>query len=71
MKTVNHSTHQGSFHVGDSTGLLSRQLGHTLKGKVNLIVTSPPFPLNNKKSYGNLSGVCVLLCLLRLKAINA
>jgi site-specific DNA-methyltransferase (cytosine-N4-specific) len=23
---------------------------------VNLILTSPPFPLNNKKSYGNLEG---------------
>lgn len=27
-----------------------------LKGKVNLIVTSPPFPLNNKKQYGNEKG---------------
>src|SRR5690606_29409967 len=31
-------------------------LGKQLKGKVQLILTSPPFPLNNKKSYGNLSG---------------
>lgn len=27
-----------------------------LKGKVNLIITSPPFPLNNKKQYGNKKG---------------
>lgn len=27
-----------------------------LQGKVNLIVTSPPFPLNNKKKYGNATG---------------
>ena len=27
-----------------------------LKGKINLIVTSPPFPLNNKKQYGNAKG---------------
>ncbi|WP_345291128.1 site-specific DNA-methyltransferase [Flavobacterium hankyongi] len=27
-----------------------------LKGKVNLIITSPPFPLNNKKQYGNEKG---------------
>lgn len=27
-----------------------------LKGKVNLIITSPPFPLNNKKKYGNKTG---------------
>ena len=26
------------------------------RGKVNLIITSPPFPLNNKKRYGNLNG---------------
>jgi DNA modification methylase len=26
------------------------------KGKVNLIFTSPPFPLNRKKKYGNLTG---------------
>ncbi|HET7569930.1 MAG TPA: site-specific DNA-methyltransferase [Gammaproteobacteria bacterium] len=28
----------------------------TLKGKVQLIFTSPPFPLNRKKRYGNLTG---------------
>lgn len=27
-----------------------------LEGKVNLIFTSPPFPLNRKKKYGNLDG---------------
>lgn len=27
-----------------------------LKGKVDLIFTSPPFPLNRKKAYGNLNG---------------
>jgi site-specific DNA-methyltransferase (cytosine-N4-specific) len=27
-----------------------------LKGKVQLVLTSPPFPLNTKKSYGNLQG---------------
>lgn len=27
-----------------------------LKGKVNLILTSPPFPLNQKKKYGNKTG---------------
>ncbi len=28
----------------------------SLKGKVQLIMTSPPFPLNKKKEYGNLQG---------------
>lgn len=27
-----------------------------LKGKVQLVITSPPFPLNKKKEYGNLQG---------------
>lgn len=27
-----------------------------MKGQVNLILTSPPYPLNNKKSYGNRTG---------------
>jgi site-specific DNA-methyltransferase (cytosine-N4-specific) len=27
-----------------------------LKGKVNLIITSPPFPLNKKKKYGKKTG---------------
>ena len=27
-----------------------------MEGKVQLILTSPPFPLNHKKSYGNLTG---------------
>jgi site-specific DNA-methyltransferase (cytosine-N4-specific) len=35
---------------------LRSRLGHSLKKKVDLILTSPPFPLNNKKKYGNLQG---------------
>lgn len=35
--------------------LKSRQ-GIRLRGKVNLIFTSPPFPLNRKKAYGNFQG---------------
>ena len=44
----------GTFYIGDSVSVLKR-LKH-LRGKVQLIVTSPPFPLNKKKSYGNLKG---------------
>lgn len=47
-------TKYGSFHVGDVIFVLKR-LQH-LRGKVQLIVTSPPFPLNKKKSYGNSNG---------------
>jgi len=35
---------------------LNHRFGKTRKGKVQLILTSPPFPLNRKKRYGNLSG---------------
>jgi len=31
-------------------------LAKKYKGKVQLIFTSPPFPLNRKKKYGNLRG---------------
>lgn len=51
-----YKTRSGKFYYGDSTKLLSRKLGEELKGKVNLILTSPPFPLNQKKRYGNLQG---------------
>jgi hypothetical protein len=51
-----HSTRAGKYYVGRSERLLRGSLGSALQGKVQLILTSPPFPLNHKKSYGNLSG---------------
>jgi site-specific DNA-methyltransferase (cytosine-N4-specific) len=53
---VSYSTHGGAYIVGDSIELLKSDSMKGLKGKVNLIVTSPPYPLNDKKSYGNLKG---------------
>lgn len=45
-----HKTKLGEMYHGDSIGLLHK----TLKpGSVDLIVTSPPFGLVRKKSYGN------------------
>jgi site-specific DNA-methyltransferase (cytosine-N4-specific) len=41
---------------GDSKVLLSSTLGDKLRGRVQLIFTSPPFSLNRKKRYGNLTG---------------
>jgi len=49
-------TKLGKYYLGDSKELLDSKLGKGLEGKVQLIITSPPFPLNNKKSYGNLNG---------------
>jgi DNA methylase len=53
---VVHRTRLGSYYWGDSISLLRNALGKRLRGKVQLILTSPPFPLNHKKSYGNLNG---------------
>lgn len=54
---IKFKTKLGKYYLGDSKELLDSKLGKELKGKVQLIITSPPFPLNNKKSYGNLNGL--------------
>lgn len=51
-----HSTELGTYYNTDSETTLKSDFGNQLKGKAQLILTSPPFPLNNKKSYGNLEG---------------
>jgi DNA modification methylase len=40
----------------DFSSLLQKKWFSRLRGQVQLIFTSPPFPLNRKKSYGNLTG---------------
>ncbi|WP_419847263.1 DNA-methyltransferase [Candidatus Poriferisocius sp.] len=35
---------------------LHDQIANSLKGEIQLILTSPPFPLNKRKAYGNLQG---------------
>ena len=51
-----YKTSLGALYVGDSGTILETDVGKTLKNKVNLIFTSPPFPLNRRKSYGNKIG---------------
>jgi hypothetical protein len=46
-------TDLGELYLGNCEDVLTGEVGTNLRGKVNLLVTSPPFPLNNKKSYGN------------------
>lgn len=46
----------GLYFVGDSKELLTSEKFSELTGQVDLILTSPPYPLNKKKSYGNLKG---------------
>lgn len=56
MKTLALRSRFGTYHHGDAETLLKSNLGKRYRGRVQLILTSPPFPLNNKKSYGNLNG---------------
>lgn len=56
MKNVLQSTKLGAYYCGNTSDLVQSAFGKELHGRVQLILTSPPFPLNNKKSYGNLDG---------------
>lgn len=46
----------GRYYVGKTEDILKGSSFRRLKGKIQLIFTSPPFPLNYKKSYGNMVG---------------
>lgn len=51
-----YQTSRGAMWCADSKAALTGSLGAELRGKVQLIFTSPPFSLNRKKRYGNLTG---------------
>ncbi|WP_083383890.1 DNA-methyltransferase [Cupriavidus sp. USMAHM13] len=51
-----YATHWGRMLHGRSDDLLSDGSLSRFEGRVNLIFTSPPFPLNRKKRYGNETG---------------
>jgi site-specific DNA-methyltransferase (cytosine-N4-specific) len=53
MKNLLYETLLGKYYVDDSTQILETKHFKELVGQVQLILTSPPFPLNNKKKYGN------------------
>ena len=55
-ETPAYSTTLGSCFNSSIESFLSSKEGKNLHGKVNLIFTSPPFPLASPKSYGNLVG---------------
>ena len=46
----------GRMYCGKSEEVLQSFPVNLYKGKVQLVFTSPPFPLNRKKKYGNLQG---------------
>lgn len=53
MSNMLYKTSYGKYYIGKCEDVIGKL---RLKGKVQLILTSPPFPLNSKKKYGNLSG---------------
>jgi DNA modification methylase len=53
---VAYATHWGRMLHGKSDEILDDGSLRRFEGRVNLIFTSPPFPLNRKKRYGNETG---------------
>ena len=53
---VSYRTRKGRAVLGTAEQFLDSAMGRRLHGKVQLVFTSPPFPLNRKKKYGNLTG---------------
>lgn len=53
---VAYATQRGRMLLGRSDHLLADGSLSRFEGKINLIFTSPPFPLNRKKRYGNETG---------------
>jgi hypothetical protein len=49
-------TKRGKLYISKVETFLASKAGKALRGKVQLLLTSPPFPLNHKKAYGNLNG---------------
>ncbi|HTD56641.1 MAG TPA: hypothetical protein VK670_14725, partial [Silvibacterium sp.] len=56
-ESLAYSTDLGFCLNGKAEDLLrSSEILETIQNRVDLIFTSPPFPLNTKKKYGNLNG---------------
>ena len=55
-KSVAYSTSYGAMCRGLAEDVLRSKQFDAIRGRVQLIFTSPPFPLNTKKKYGNLKG---------------
>lgn len=51
-----YTTKHGKLYVSQAETFLESAIGKRLRGKVRLLLTSPPFPLNKKKKYGNKQG---------------
>lgn len=53
---IAYKTDNGIFYNGKIEKVLASKKFDKYKGQINLLFTSPPFPLNRKKKYGNLQG---------------
>jgi site-specific DNA-methyltransferase (cytosine-N4-specific) len=51
-----YETNLGIMWNGSAENALTSESFQEYQGKINLIFTSPPFPLNRKKKYGNYNG---------------
>jgi site-specific DNA-methyltransferase (cytosine-N4-specific) len=54
--TTAYKTKRGCFYNCSIEDFINSPKSQKYRGKVNLIFTSPPFPLNRKKKYGNFQG---------------
>ena len=55
--TTAYRTNRGRMLVGKIENAFATRTVSSLRGRTNLILTSPPFPLVHKKRYGNETGV--------------
>src|SRR5436309_1460440 len=53
---IAYKTAKGIMLKGSAESILTSPIAQKFRGKVQLLFTSPPFPLNRKKKYGNLQG---------------
>src|SRR5438105_13548667 len=51
-----YKTTRGVMFSGSAKSALTSPFAKKYRGKAQLIFTSPPFPLNRKKKYGNFKG---------------
>ena len=51
-----YTTASGSMYLGSAEDVLDAEPVASSRGSVQLVFTSPPFPLKRKKRYGNLDG---------------
>ena len=55
-KNLVYQTDLGRLLNDKAENILRSSFGNTYAGRIQLILTSPPFPLNRKKAYGNQTG---------------